>query len=109
MRLKERWTVSQPNSDCQRIDTLIAGGGCGWNRRYLTSRNEALRPEPLRSRTSRDTPSSAVWSGNLPEFLSPWSHDHGAVVSSGFSSRRNLVGSPLLRQSPLWAQASPWK
>jgi len=29
-------------------------------------------------------PSTAVWSGSLPEFSSPRSHDHGAVVSSGW-------------------------
>jgi hypothetical protein len=47
MRLKERWTVSQPNSGCQRIGAIIAGGGVVWARRYLTSRSGALRREAL--------------------------------------------------------------
>ena len=28
MRLKERWTVSQPNSGCQRIGAIVAAGAC---------------------------------------------------------------------------------
>ena len=47
MRLKERWTVSQPNSGCQRIGAIIAGGGVVWAPRYLTSRSGALRREAL--------------------------------------------------------------
>ena len=35
---------------------------------------------------SRGTPSSALQSGSLLVFPSPWSGDHGAVVSTSFPS-----------------------
>jgi hypothetical protein len=41
---------------------------------------------PYRSRTSRGTPSTALRTGILPVFPSPWSCDHGAMVSTGLPS-----------------------
>ena len=45
----------------------------------------------------------ALGSGNLPEFPSPWSYDHGAVVSSGFpvsDAGRGPVAPVKCAQSP---------
>jgi len=41
---------------------------------------------PYRSRACRGTLSMALRIGSLPAFSSPWSRDHGAVVSTGFPS-----------------------
>jgi hypothetical protein len=48
-----------------------------------------------------ERPFRASSSGSLLEFLQSRSCDRSASVSSSFPSRRNLGGSPLLRQSPL--------
>src|SRR5437879_4399319 len=69
----------------------------------LTSRNRALRPEALYLHTSRATLSVGLQSRNLQEFPPPWSHDHGAVVSSGFPSSeagRDPAGPVKFAQNP---------
>ena len=62
---------------------------------------------PARPRASRSTPSTALRIGSLPVFPSPWSGDHGAVVSIGFPSSDAGRGSPPLPADSRSGHATP--
>jgi len=58
-----------------------------------------------RSHASRGTPSTALSSGSLLEFLRPWSDDHVASISSSFPSSDAGWGPRRFRRT--FAQATP--